>query len=39
LKSGIPHSRCTMKISGLSRTTIEGIIASLPGIELEDIRE
>jgi acetoin utilization protein AcuB len=33
------HSRCTMKISGLSRAEVEGIIASLPGIELEDIRE
>jgi acetoin utilization protein AcuB len=33
------HSRCTMKISGLSRSDVEGIIASLPGIELEDIRE
>jgi acetoin utilization protein AcuB len=33
------HSRCTMKIAGLSRADVEGIIASLPGVELEDIRE
>jgi acetoin utilization protein AcuB len=33
------HSRCTMKISGLSRPDVEGIIASLPEVELEDIRE
>jgi acetoin utilization protein AcuB len=33
------QSRCTMKISGLSRAEVEGITASLPGIELEDIRE
>ena len=33
------YSRCTMKISGLSRICVEEIIASLPGIELEDIRE
>jgi acetoin utilization protein AcuB len=32
-------SRCTMKISGLSRTQVEGLIAALPEIELEDIRE
>jgi acetoin utilization protein AcuB len=33
------QSRSTMKISGLSRSDVEGIIASLPGFELEDIRE
>ncbi|MDR2019811.1 MAG: CBS domain-containing protein, partial [Treponema sp.] len=33
------HSRSTMKISGLSRSEVEGIIASLPEVELEDIRE
>jgi acetoin utilization protein AcuB len=33
------HSRCTMKISGLSRPDVETLLASLPGIELEDIRE
>jgi acetoin utilization protein AcuB len=33
------HSRCTMKISGLSRSDVESIIASLSDVELEDIRE
>jgi acetoin utilization protein AcuB len=32
------HSRCTMKISGLSRAEVEDIIVSLPEIELEEIR-
>jgi acetoin utilization protein AcuB len=33
------RSRCTMKISGLSRADVEGIIVSLPELELEDLRE
>ena len=33
------HSRCIMKISGLSRPEVEGIIASLSEVEVEDIRE
>jgi acetoin utilization protein AcuB len=33
------HSRSTLKISGLSRAEVEGVIASLPEVELEDIRE
>ncbi|MDR2247759.1 MAG: CBS and ACT domain-containing protein [Treponema sp.] len=33
------HSRSTLKISDLSRPEVEGIVASLPEVELEDIRE
>jgi acetoin utilization protein AcuB len=33
------HTRSTLKISGLSRSDVEEVIASLPGVELEDIRE
>jgi acetoin utilization protein AcuB len=33
------HSRSTLKIAGLSRTEVESIVASLPEVELEDIRE
>jgi acetoin utilization protein AcuB len=33
------HTRSTLKISGLSRSDVETIIASLPGVELEDLRE
>jgi acetoin utilization protein AcuB len=33
------YSHCTMKISGLSRVEVEDIIVSLPGIDLEDLRE
>jgi acetoin utilization protein AcuB len=33
------HSRCTMKIAGLDIAAVEEILASLPEVETEDLRE
>jgi acetoin utilization protein AcuB len=35
----LSHKRLTLKIEGISRTETEIIVRSLPGTELEDIRE